>query len=831
MSKPDSQAAESNRSRKVVEVVSGRLLDLLNHVRRPPPKAEAEADGPTLFWGLRHLPFSDATQRFLVVGSPGSGKTTVLELLMRSVLGYVVTPGFDQRALIYDPKRDTLPLLAGMGLSVETADGRPPEVRTLNPFDARGFAWDLAKDVDCPAAALQVATILIPEEVGSTQPFFSDAARHMLYAVMLSFLANDVKNWTLRHLIMVLKNETRLRSVLANSWHTEDLAAAYFGEEKLKADIISTIDTKVMSLEIVAALWENSRKQGRTVSLADWARRDGRCAFAADAILDLPAFVDRLTKSADSDPVSKHLNAQLSDSTRKSLAYSGDKPPDTLPRLLANDLDRILKKTRLYDPDRFKQIQLSAVTRRLLAQEPVGADLVRLNRLLLEDAYPQVLSRDHGNFILVLGSHPSNRAALEAINKAIFRRITDLLLTQQEEHNHGVTGRKTWLFLDEVRHAGKLDGLSSLLNQGRSKGVCCVLGFQDIEGMRHVYKDQVAHEIVGQCDNKTVLRTESYPTAKWAEEHFGQALIREYTVSESESRSPQGTSRTWGIGEHVQLRSAVLASEFMTLPRTGQDRGLLACNDLPLAGAYWAGADWPTIMAMRSRPLAGRSYARFAAGELENPAALVARLLDKDDPVSGYLMTQFSDSAKRQFLASSGGTLDGQRIGDLLVAELNKVLADDSFYDRERFDQVKLRPTTLSLLQQPGEGERLLLCNRLLLEDAFPKELRKEVLGEDPQSTSVQFLHRWTDGDQLVVCPPKPDSNSAKAGTDQPAAPEEKKPKAKLPQKDRSAEAPKQTPPGIAEPPNDSTLPTDKDDTDGGMRKAHNRRFGPSHGR
>jgi hypothetical protein len=423
MSKPDSQAAEPNRSRKVVEAVAGRLLDLLNHVRRPPPRAEAEADGPALFWGLRHLPFSDATQRFLVVGSPGSGKTTVLELLMRSVLGYVVTPGFKHRALIYDPKRDTLPLLAGMGLPVETADGRPPEVRTLNPFDKRGFAWDLAKDVDCPAAALQVATILIPEEVGSTQPFFSDAARHLLYAVMLSFLANGVKNWTLRHLIMVLKNETRLRAVLANSWHTEDLAAAYFGEEKLKADIISTIDTKIMALEIVAALWENSRKQGRTVSLADWARRDGRCAFAADAILDLPAFVDRLTKSVDSDPVSKHLKAQLSDSTRESLAYSGEKPPDTLPRLLANDMDRILKQTRLYDPDRFKQIQLSAVTRRLLAQEPVGADLVRLNRLLLEDAYPQVLSRDHGNFILVLGSHPSNRAALEAINKAIFRRI------------------------------------------------------------------------------------------------------------------------------------------------------------------------------------------------------------------------------------------------------------------------------------------------------------------------------------------------------------------------------------------------------------------------
>ena len=64
-------------------------------------------------------------------------------------------------------------------------------------------------------------------------------------------------------------------------------------------------------------------------------------------------------------------------------------------------------------------------------------------------------------------------------------------------------------FLDDVREAGKLDGLSRLLNQGRTKGACVVLGFQDSDGMRDVYGEYVANELVGQCANKAILRVEN----------------------------------------------------------------------------------------------------------------------------------------------------------------------------------------------------------------------------------------------------------------------------------------------------------------------------------
>jgi hypothetical protein len=595
------RSAGNSLPRKLVRTVARGLLPLLGG-----PKGDAPGDKPaepTLFWGLRHLPFSDATQRFLVIGSPGSGKTTLLELLMRSVLGYVVTPGFNHRALIYDAKRDMLPILAGMGLTVETEAGRLPEVRTLNPFDTRGFAWDMAKDIDCPAAALQVATILIPQEAKSSQPFFSDAARQLLYAVMLRFLDENIKDWTLRQVILILKNGKRLRALLRSSKLTADLATTYFGNTDLNASILTTVDTKLLHLEIVAALWDQARKEGRTFSLVDWVNRDGSRIFSEQAITNLPALAERLKNAAKDDAVSQYLSGKLSEPTRKLLAGFGGGAHSRLQQALADDLNQILQRETLFDAWRFVQHRLSPAAQKLIAQDPSGSDLVRLNRMLLEEAYPQAISRDHGNFILVLGNHPSNRAALEAINKAIFRRITDLLLTQNEVSDHKVTGRKTWLFLDEVRDAGKLDGLSSLLNQGRSKGVCTVVGFQDIEGMRTVYDPTEANEIIGQCDNKTVLRTESFPTAQWAESHFGLSLLREYTLSEGETTSSSGISRNRTVGEHIQLRAAVMEAEFMTIPRTGPKQGIKACNDLPLAGAYWATADWATITAMRSGPL------------------------------------------------------------------------------------------------------------------------------------------------------------------------------------------------------------------------------------
>jgi hypothetical protein len=64
-----------------------------------------------------------------------------------------------------------------------------------------------------------------------------------------------------------------------------------------------------------------------------------------------------------------------------------------LSKALVSDLNAVVCGPPLYEKDRFEKVDLSAETLELLKRSPEGEDLRRLNRLLLQDAYPTELSR------------------------------------------------------------------------------------------------------------------------------------------------------------------------------------------------------------------------------------------------------------------------------------------------------------------------------------------------------------------------------------------------------------------------------------------------------
>ena len=157
----------------------------------------------TARFGPLLLPPDEQTQHFAAVGSTGSGKTTLLRLLMQDVVPNIAS-GTDQRALIYDAKQDVMSMLKG--ISPDTV------VLTMNPFDERGVAWDIARDVTDPAVAIEMACTLIPE-MSESQPFFADAARHLTYGVMLSFMQRGLP-WTLADLLRALASPSLLLSLI-----------------------------------------------------------------------------------------------------------------------------------------------------------------------------------------------------------------------------------------------------------------------------------------------------------------------------------------------------------------------------------------------------------------------------------------------------------------------------------------------------------------------------------------------------------------------------------------------------------------------------------------
>lgn len=217
-------------------------------------------DAQPLQFGPIALPNSAAVNHFLFVGTTGSGKTTLLRLLMQSALQSVGMGG-DVRAMAYDAKRDLVPQF--------TAIAPRAELLITNPFDERSVAWDLYKDIQEPQVAIEFTYNIIPQ-VPESQPFFSDAARHLILGVILSFMRTGVE-WSLADLLCATQSPKKLKGVLRKHAETRDLISLYLYDKRLAANIISTIATKFLPFGPVAAAWEHAK---RRVSLATWARSE-----------------------------------------------------------------------------------------------------------------------------------------------------------------------------------------------------------------------------------------------------------------------------------------------------------------------------------------------------------------------------------------------------------------------------------------------------------------------------------------------------------------------------------------------------------------------------
>ena len=149
-------------------------------------------------------------------------------------------------------------------------------------------------------------------------------------------------------------------------------------------------------------------------------RKGSAWTFSVDDFQDIGAFAGKLTTRADA--VSAFLYRKLSAKTRQALEKYQGARSDTGPlqEALAHDLNLITKGELIYNAHRFARVTTLSETKELLARRPQGEDLIRLNRLLLEEAYPREISRDrsyvrfdYGNPLFTLFYVTGNVCALE----------------------------------------------------------------------------------------------------------------------------------------------------------------------------------------------------------------------------------------------------------------------------------------------------------------------------------------------------------------------------------------------------------------------------------
>jgi type IV secretory pathway TraG/TraD family ATPase VirD4 len=417
--------------------------------------------GTDIRWFDREMHRRYATENFLVAGCAGSGKTTIITMMLRSV--------FEQdapfRSLIFDPKSELLPTVFSLAgdteRSVETATSR---VKVLNPFDSRCSAWAVCRDIDGPLSANQLAEILVP--VGKDDKdgkFYDEAVRSLVAGLALSFIecVPNKNSWTFRDLVLAVMYEPLTRFMLEMDITRDDrpfpvasqLRRDFLdGDPRTVGNVRATIGAKFRNFPVIASCWHAAEKAGRTFSLTEWAK-------------------------------------------------------------------------------------------------------------------------DGSQQVLVVGADDAAKETIETINKAIFRRASELLLARRENTDEErADGREqSYIFLDEVRHAGHLDKLNELLTKGRSRGLSVILGFQDIDGLRHVYSRELANELCAQCNNITILRLNSGESAQWASDLFGKRLGESHGESrghDTEGKENRSHDRRWEERPYVQT------AEFLYLPKAGKELGL-----------------------------------------------------------------------------------------------------------------------------------------------------------------------------------------------------------------------------------------------------------------
>ena len=126
----------------------------------------------------------------------------------------------------------------------------------------------------------------------------------------------------------------------------------------------------------------------------EFRRRTGTSWFKPDQISNAQDLAARLRQGGHQDSLSKYLYGKLSRETQALVDGQGDQR--ALRRALAEDFNVILKEGTLYDEERFKGIELPPLIAEAMKQENIPATMIRLNRRMLEEAYPGDVARSLG---------------------------------------------------------------------------------------------------------------------------------------------------------------------------------------------------------------------------------------------------------------------------------------------------------------------------------------------------------------------------------------------------------------------------------------------------
>jgi tetratricopeptide (TPR) repeat protein len=123
-------------------------------------------------------------------------------------------------------------------------------------------------------------------------------------------------------------------------------------------------------------------------------RRTGTSRFKEEHFTDVAKLAGQLCPHEGQDELSACLYGRLSKETQALVSSHTD--PKTMARALARDFNRIMEWPSLYTAGRFEKVKLPPLILKAVQTEQLTNTTIRLNRRLLEEAYPGEIARSLG---------------------------------------------------------------------------------------------------------------------------------------------------------------------------------------------------------------------------------------------------------------------------------------------------------------------------------------------------------------------------------------------------------------------------------------------------
>ncbi|MEI6562022.1 MAG: SLBB domain-containing protein [Verrucomicrobiota bacterium] len=418
---------------------------------------------------------------------------------------------------------------------------------------------------------------------------------------------------------------------------------------------------------------------------------------------------------ASPDPLSQHLKKIFQPKSMEVLS-NPKSTPQQQKFVLIEELNRAIQGELLYDDQRFAAITLSADARRVKAQNPKGEDLIRLNRMLLEDGYSRELRRnrlpEYQSFIVNVG---------EILTKGLVDKDpplepNDLVIVPESKRTNSkvsVMGQIHYPQTMEMPPGGNLSVSQVIAHAG---------GFSDFAN-----KSKVKLLRKTPAESYLLVPTDILKL---------RSLVKKLTEHKD--------AFSLFLWEHLTYPARQILSD----PKASADQQRLAIvqefNRVFKDGSVYTEARFVGVKLPSEILLAATAQSNtclFLADDFLDVSNFSLKLKTHSDPLFLFLWNQFTPQERKTIETAADATRGQEAIlMDVLLARLNTILRSGPIYNPPYFEKIEISPETLALLTTNPQGDELVRLNRMLLEDACPQEIKKAPY--NPQDKTVVRLNR-----------------------------------------------------------------------------------------